>query len=526
MHHSEKRVVLRRGAMGPASDRQVARLPAFVQPGGPRPDSSTVLAPKAAMYLEWMNSTFDSQYMYKAVRLVAEDFSKLLCAVDDHLTIILFESHFCRLLFTSICDSDDKALHTRMPPPPRPQSVHSWWSDSNKPGATIALHPLASRLSKLLYHRQVIGVIKRHSPPPLSEYELDALVPYLPSKELWDSTKTLILKQILVTSKFELGVLAILETELLHVLVALLQNGSLVELTCSVLESIFSESRKQTNYRAYDLSPTPLYADLGRSLLLYMRQILYHCFLFPNLKPTFQTPRKDSIDSVLPAVIESLASLPDQPHDELRILLGNVCSPLEENVVETILPYLESRQVSPLVKTAILSTISQFQFTDEILANTSFLSILLQLMESPDRVVLQPTCCIVCNIASYHSSPSAQTLLIRNDFARALVSVLRRTDASGTAVEQAVEALCHLSSGSWARTTMIIKADAIPLLAEMLCFHDPRILRSTCKILDYVASHQDAVPSLIIQFDPQAVAVEVRNMILTLVRVLDTGNAH
>ncbi|KAJ7773837.1 armadillo-type protein [Mycena metata] len=268
------------------------------------------------------------------------------------------------------------------------------------------------------------------------------------------------------------------------------------------------------------------------------------------------------IGSVLPAVIESLASLPflpDQPHDELRILLGNVCSPLEENVMETIVPYLESHQISPLVKTVLLSTISQFQLTDEILAHTSFLSILLQLMESPDRVVLQSTCCTVCNIASYRSSPLAQSLLIKNHFIGVLVSVLRRPDASQNAVERAIEALAHLSSGSWGGTTTIniIEADAIPLLAELLRFHDPRILRTTCNILDYVASHQDTGPSLvcqisgtalvsvlgrsiydetasavlsvlsqIIQFDPQAVAVEAKDMILVLVRLLDTGNVR
>ncbi|KAJ6571490.1 hypothetical protein B0H19DRAFT_661849 [Mycena capillaripes] len=177
-----------------------------------------------------------------------------------------------------------------MPPPSRPQSIHSWWSDSNKPGATISIHPLASRLSKLLYHRQVIGVIKQSSPPPLSESELDAFVPYLPcvyhlvpcsgramtastrSNLLWNSTKILILKEILVTSKFDLGAKAVLETQLPHVLVELLQtqNDTILELTCSILESIFSGSRKISG--AYELSPTSIYSDLGGSLLLLLRK--------------------------------------------------------------------------------------------------------------------------------------------------------------------------------------------------------------------------------------------------------------
>ncbi|KAJ7906191.1 hypothetical protein B0H13DRAFT_2021508, partial [Mycena leptocephala] len=41
-----------------------------------------------------------------------------------------------------------------------PQSVHSWWSDSNPTGATIPLHALAKPLMKRLYHRQAI---QRHT---------------------------------------------------------------------------------------------------------------------------------------------------------------------------------------------------------------------------------------------------------------------------------------------------------------------------------------------------------------------------
>jgi hypothetical protein len=110
-------------------------------------------------------------------------------------------------------------------------------------------------LEKLLYHHQVLGVIKRHRPPPISESELDALVPYLPcvligvaywasndastrSKLLWNSTKVLILKEILATSTSNVGAEAIVKSELPLVLVDLLQcqDAGILEVTCSVFE--------------------------------------------------------------------------------------------------------------------------------------------------------------------------------------------------------------------------------------------------------------------------------------------------
>jgi hypothetical protein len=60
-----------------------------------------------------------------------------------------------------------------------PQSVHSWWSDSNPPGATIPLHTLAKPLSRLLYHRQALGIIAKRGDDPLSKDIVETLTSYL-----------------------------------------------------------------------------------------------------------------------------------------------------------------------------------------------------------------------------------------------------------------------------------------------------------------------------------------------------------
>src|ERR1700761_4359413 len=39
-------------------------------------------------------------------------------------------------------------------------SIHSWWSDSNPPGATFSLHAVTKPLIKYLYHRQARELVR------------------------------------------------------------------------------------------------------------------------------------------------------------------------------------------------------------------------------------------------------------------------------------------------------------------------------------------------------------------------------
>ncbi|KAJ7866652.1 hypothetical protein B0H13DRAFT_1070432 [Mycena leptocephala] len=255
-----------------------------------------------------------------------------------------------------------------MPPPPRPPSIHSWWSDSNKPGATIPLHPMASRLSKLLYHRQVIGVIKpilslnSSSMPSCRISRACTIILHRAhnhtstrSKLLWNSTKILILKEILITSKIGSGAQAVVRTELPHVLVGLLQceDAGILELTCSVLEVIFSGSWPIPG--AYELSPPSIYMDLAQSLLFLLRhQTKAVCLSAIRALNEITCTKKArarfedalAIDTVLPALVETMNAIPDELFRISLLLLGNICSSLDTNGIAAILPYLESQHVS------------------------------------------------------------------------------------------------------------------------------------------------------------------------------------
>ncbi|KAJ7494017.1 hypothetical protein FB451DRAFT_1360618, partial [Mycena latifolia] len=86
-----------------------------------------------------------------------------------------------------------------MPPFTRQQtihSVHSQWSDSNPPGATINLHAVAKPLMRLMYHRQALAFIKRNDGVPLTPVTLEIYWSYVSWKYVSTSTKLAVLAEL------------------------------------------------------------------------------------------------------------------------------------------------------------------------------------------------------------------------------------------------------------------------------------------------------------------------------------------
>ncbi|KAJ7895721.1 armadillo-type protein [Mycena leptocephala] len=86
-----------------------------------------------------------------------------------------------------------------MPPLTRQRtfdSIRSWWSDRNLPGPTINLHAVAKPLIRFMYHRQVLGFIKRIHGAPLSEDALQLCWDYLAYKYISPATKAVILSEL------------------------------------------------------------------------------------------------------------------------------------------------------------------------------------------------------------------------------------------------------------------------------------------------------------------------------------------
>ncbi|KAJ7094107.1 hypothetical protein C8R44DRAFT_814529 [Mycena epipterygia] len=106
------------------------------------------------------------------------------------------------------------------------ESILSWWSDSNPPGATISLHAAAKPLMKILYHRQVLGFIERTRGGPFSEETLGIYSDYLAFKYISHATKNTILKELGSRASWsEADVRAVVHSPILYQVAGLLESS-------------------------------------------------------------------------------------------------------------------------------------------------------------------------------------------------------------------------------------------------------------------------------------------------------------
>ncbi|KAJ7124633.1 armadillo-type protein [Mycena crocata] len=112
-----------------------------------------------------------------------------------------------------------------MPPLTRQQtleSVRSWWSDSNPPGATISLHTATKPLMWVMYHRAVLDFIDKNRGVPLSSMSMEIYSSYLAFKYIALPTKAVILRELHTRTSSD-------EDSALVVADALLAGADLVE---------------------------------------------------------------------------------------------------------------------------------------------------------------------------------------------------------------------------------------------------------------------------------------------------------
>ncbi|KAF7352225.1 hypothetical protein MVEN_01185900 [Mycena venus] len=127
---------------------------------------------------------------------------------------------------------------------PTPESVHSWWSDSNPPGPTISIHTFAKPLSKFLHNRQALRLITgyRRSPNGLSQEALDVIASYLGYQGISRSTKVAILNHLHLQTLSEEEAKKIIngDSATLRVLITLLADNhpDIIEGARLVLENI------------------------------------------------------------------------------------------------------------------------------------------------------------------------------------------------------------------------------------------------------------------------------------------------
>ncbi|KAJ7510821.1 hypothetical protein B0H11DRAFT_2215563 [Mycena galericulata] len=88
-----------------------------------------------------------------------------------------------------------------MPTLSRFDALHSWWSDSCPPGATISIHAVAKPLMRYLHHRQAREFVRKNQRVALSREALEIFTSYL--TYVAHGTKALVLKELAARSDSE-----------------------------------------------------------------------------------------------------------------------------------------------------------------------------------------------------------------------------------------------------------------------------------------------------------------------------------
>ncbi|KAJ7161855.1 armadillo-type protein [Mycena crocata] len=133
---------------------------------------------------------------------------------------------------------EDMAETIIMPPLTRQathESLLSWWSDSNAPGATFSLHAAAKPLMKWMYHRDVLKFIKRQQGIPLSVETMGICSSYLEWKYVSDTSKIAIYVDLLERAEVEAEGQVIVTSGWLSGMVLRLEDVAGLSHACSIL---------------------------------------------------------------------------------------------------------------------------------------------------------------------------------------------------------------------------------------------------------------------------------------------------
>ncbi|KAJ7757399.1 armadillo-type protein [Mycena maculata] len=130
------------------------------------------------------------------------------------------------------------------PRPSRPPSIESWWTDRNPPGTTIDLHALAKPLLKALHHQKALSLIAKGTDSLLENDSARDLGTYLTFKEIWSSTRALVLAHLSARAYGdESDARAIVEGEALDCAMFLIQSTKDVNLrglACTLVGNVAS----------------------------------------------------------------------------------------------------------------------------------------------------------------------------------------------------------------------------------------------------------------------------------------------
>ncbi|KAJ7643448.1 armadillo-type protein [Mycena polygramma] len=288
---------------------------------------------------------------------------------------------------------------------PTKQSILSWWSDNNPPGATIPLHTLAKPLMKLLYHQQALALLDKDF--SLSKERVELLMSYVRFKYVSVSTKLQILRYLSVRAEVLLDARAVLDGEGIAVdLLSSMQDGRILRETCSVLAHICSHSALVP--LVADLKPIPSLVLLLRSMDEVVQQ-----YAILALCQFLRFSHASAKEAVAVGVLDCMGSLLDDIDSSVVAwtcrMLGLLLRHKDTVLIDAVI------QLGPCIKLVSLldhssaevrchaiyavSRLSEWSVASVVDAN--ILANVKSLLDSRDPYVLLCTCCLLGMIERY-----------------------------------------------------------------------------------------------------------------------------
>ncbi|KAJ6614748.1 armadillo-type protein [Mycena sp. CBHHK59/15] len=397
-----------------------------------------------------------------------------------------------------------------MPRPNRPPSIRSWWSNSNRPGATIAIHPIAMMVAKLLHHRQVLNLIKRNGVHPFSASQLDQFIPYLQSNEIRTSTKTEILKQIDHTSQYDRGLQAVVDANLTRVLVDLLQSqdDGVLGLTCSVLDKILLNET---------LDHSVLDVDACSSLVLILRRSksplrVAAMQILRRISGLSESGAQAVVDAnVLPTLNGFMQSTEEMKHAAWAIL-DNITS--HEKLIQHVMAWYSDLSLADVpsaglqVHRRVVHTLSHLSFPKTPADfDLNLLSALVDQLKCLDPQLIRCACQVLNAISTGHE-PLVDAMVDLGVCAE-LVSLLGLPFDADTIHFPAVRALYRITVVSKNAAHAIVGAGGIPHLLSLLQSSNNGTIYLACHVLRNIASRRTLVPTLVEAISPLAALLQV-----------------
>ncbi|KAJ7479294.1 armadillo-type protein [Mycena latifolia] len=403
-------------------------------------------------------------------------------------------------------------------PPPRvdtPQSIHSWWSDSNPPGATIQLHSFAKILEGFMHHRKALRFLSEWEESPLTQDRVDILISYLGWKGVQLSTKIAILQNLILrarsrqndanilgkrdSSKTFLYLLQSAQSEILGSTCALLAELLVQKATADALSEFapWDDFIRLSKHPQLEVQKPALRAltlavywtEQGARAAIDANVLAQAVLLLDSERPELLSLAYSLLCNIAihPSLLPRVVNLGQC--GRIISLLSNATTAIHRGALSLLLRLSRcSEGVHEILEANGLSHLLRFLHHHYSAADLQILVFrtlgnILAFREFHASVVDINFCSRLVNLVTYHKP---RRLVQDSKFSRRYGFPGRLSDV----VVNALDILCRISSLSEETAYILVKAKIVPCTVDFLHSTDDRAVRSVCRILGNIAKHQ------------------------------------